>query len=292
MPDYKTHSIHAEKVLPFLDKRIDIDKEDLKVFSFGPDCLAVSDMAAFNIQHDKNSKYFFECLLRTVKLCKYQDNKEIIAFLYGQLEHFILDSTFHPYIYYVTPSMPRYYIANSHMTFELWLDDYFLNKYKSNEKDNYSKHNITHKLTRDFINYVYKKIYGCKHASEKYDLGINAFLTLENARKDNNQLIPNISRILGISDISYYDSKRIHPYLNTDRDVWYNPFNLEEHHESLNELWNKSVELYLQIVEDVNRFLYDDKELKNSIINGNLSYDTGLDCKLNKRLLVSKIRKQ
>ena len=288
MPNYKTHSIHSDKVFPYLDKRIDIDKEDLKVFSFGPDSLAFSDVRAFNEQHDMNSKSFFECLLYLIKTHKYYTNKEMIAFLYGQIEHFILDITFHPYIYYVTPSMKNQYLTDNHANFELWLDDYFMNKYGIKDKNYFSRYGIRNKYMRVIIDYVYRTIYNCLYASNKYDLGINMFLKIEDARTADDKIISSLSKAFRISDISYDDVKRIEPYLNKERTIWYNPFTLESHKESLNELWNKSVELFLQTIEDVNKYLYDGRELRNSLVNQNISYDTGIDCNIKKRILACK----
>ena len=182
----------------------------------------------------------------------------MMAFLYGQLEHFILDSTFHPYIYYIMSTIPQKYMANTHMTFELWLDDYFSNKYNIDDINYYSIFGIKSKQVRNIIDFVYKTIYRCYYASNKYNFGINLFIALENARKDKNNIIPNITKTFGICDMSYNDIER----------------------------WNKSIELFLEIVEDINGYLYDDKELKNSILENNISYDTGLNCKIKKKILI------
>ncbi len=287
MPNYKTHSIHSEMVLPYIDKRIYIDKELLKIFSFGPDALVFSDIRTFDNQHNKDSKLFFECLIKTIKMCNYQYDNEIMAFLYGQLEHFILDSTFHPYIFYVTPSIRKKYLLDNHANFELWLDDYFMEKYDKRDKKYYSKRFCQNLKLRSIIDYVYRQIYSCYYASNKYSFGTDVLLTLENARS-NDKVIPVITKKLGISDISYDKLSRINPFLNTNRDEWYNPFTLEKHKESINELWNKSVELYMQVIEDVNGYLYDNKEYKNSIIDNDLSYDTGLPACRKKTILVTK----
>lgn len=286
MPNYKTHSIHSDKVFPYINKRIYIDKEKLKIFSFGPDPLVFSDVKTFNLQHNKNSKLFFECLIKTIRLCKYQYNDEIIAFLYGQLEHFILDSTFHPYIFYTTSGMQRKYLTDQHLNFELWLDDYFIQKYNIQDKNYYKKFSASMEL-KSLVDYVYKSVYNCYYARRKYEFGTDILLLFENTRI-NDKVIPEISKKLGIGDISYNEIERIYPFLNKDRDVWYNPFSLEDYHESINEIWNKSVELYLEVIEDVNSYLYDNKELKSSILDKDLSYDTGLPSDIPKKLLVSK----
>ena len=48
MPTYKTHAIHITKCNDYIDKRIDLDLEDLKAFSFGPDSLVFTDPITFN----------------------------------------------------------------------------------------------------------------------------------------------------------------------------------------------------------------------------------------------------
>ena len=103
----------------------------------------------------------------------------------------------------------------------------------------------------------------------------------------NDAVIPEISHKLGISDIRYNIISRIKPFLNMNRDTWYNPYNLDEHHESINEVWNKSVELYLEVIEEVNAYLYDGKELKSHILDKDLSYDTGLPSHIEKKLILA-----
>ena len=88
MPTYKTHAIHIIKCNDYIDKRIDLDLEALKVFSFGPDSLVFTDPLIFNIQHNRDSRYFFEYLMNEIKNQGYLDNPEIISFLYGQMLYF------------------------------------------------------------------------------------------------------------------------------------------------------------------------------------------------------------
>lgn len=287
MPNYKTHSIHAEKVYPFLDKRINIDKEKLKIYSFGPDCLVFSDFKTFNKQHDKLSKKFFECLLKTIRLCDLEYNSEVMTFVYGQLEHFILDSTFHPYVSYNSSLLKKRYLADQHLTFELWLDDYFMNKYGVDDKNYYQNLTIEDTRLKSLIDYVYREVFNCQNASSKYNFGIAILSLLEKTRM-NDPIIPNISNALGIGDIRYNHLSRITPYLNKERKIWFHPFNKTKHHESINEIWNKSVELYLEVIEDINAYLYDgNKELKSSILDKDLSYDTGLPSESEKKLILT-----
>ena len=106
MPSYKTHAIHGEMILPEINNRVEINKEDLKSFCMGPDALIVTDYRLFELQHIKSTRKYFKTLIKLIKENKLQDNSEVMAFLYGQLDHFILDMIMHPLIYYMTNEMP------------------------------------------------------------------------------------------------------------------------------------------------------------------------------------------
>ncbi|MBR4178810.1 MAG: zinc dependent phospholipase C family protein [Bacilli bacterium] len=285
MPTYKTHAIHITKCNDYIDKRIDLNLEDLKVFSFGPDSLVFTDPIVFNLQHNKDSRYFFMYLLNEIKQNHELENPELIAFLYGQISHYILDYTFHPYVYYLTGNMKLNKMIHPHMQLEFWIDNYIMDKYGIYDKEFFTKTKIDDQHTRQIIDKVYFQVYKCILASNKYDIGINALESLETNVRFND-----ISkRIKKLADLTYEKRKKIFEwFLNRERNTWLHPFNGEKHKESLNELWNNSVALYLETIEDVNNHLYNNKPLKNPILTSNSSYDTALDCESNKKLLFAK----
>ena len=288
MPTYKTHSIHIDKSNSYIDKRIELDNEDLKSFSFGPDTLVFTDSNVFNMQHSKDSKYFFECLLNKIKEHKLQDNKEIIAFLYGQLSHFILDITFHPYVNYLTDNYKNQRLIQSHLQLEMWLDNYIMNKYNITKEYVFKKTKIINQKARETIDFVYQKIYKCLFASIKYDIGMNAINVLEENFRKNKQ-INDITLLLNIGDIYYNkNNTKIYPYLNEEKDLWLDPITGEKHLESIQEIWNNSVYLYIDTIEKINKYLYDDKSLNISILKKNLSYDTAHPCDKEKVRVYSK----
>ena len=288
MPTYKTHSIHIDKSSKFIDKRIELDNEDLKTFSFGPDTLLFADSNTFNNQHNKDTKYFFECLLDRIKEYKLQDNKEIMAFLYGQLSHFILDISFHPYVNYLTDNYDNQRLIQSHLQLELWLDNHIMDKYNITKDFVFKKTKIINQKARETIDYVYQKIYKCLFASIKYDIGMNAINILEENFRKSKQ-VNDLSLLLNIGDI-YYNNNNPHikQYLNERKDLWLDPITGEKHLESIQEIWNNSVYLYLETIEKINKYLYDDKSLNIGIIKKNLSYDTAHPCDKEKKRVFSK----
>ena len=280
MPSYKTHSVHGEIILPSIDRKIEIDKDDIETFCIGPDTMIATDNKLFDYQHTNKVKQYFENLLKLIKQNKLQDNSSVMSFLYGQLDHYILDTTTHPLIYYVTEDMPKKHLLTPHSIVEMWIDDYILEKYNKNEVQYYNKSSINNKELKKIINTLYKETYGSKFAYLKYKYGmklINMFDTL--VRKKYMKPIPSLIKLFNVGDITYHkNNEKVLQYLNLNNDVWYNPETGEVTNDSFDDLWKKSLEVSLQTIDDVNGYLYSDKELKNAYIKDDISYSTGLPC--------------
>jgi hypothetical protein len=91
--------------------------------------------------------------------------------------------------------------------------------------------------------------------------------------------IKELVKLLNIGDITYHaDYQKANPFLNLEKKVWLNPETGEEYHDSFDDLWEKSIDLSLETIEDINGYLYQDKELESSILENDISYNTGLPC--------------
>ena len=287
MPSYKTHSIHIDKCYDYIDKRIELNKEDLKSFSFGPDIFIFSDPILFNNKHSKNSKYFFLYLLKKIKESNELNNSELISYLYGELSHFILDISFHPYVNYLTENIKTKNIINGHLQLELLLDNYIMEKYNITDNNYYKKNKIENNKLREIIDETYLKIFKSPITSLKIDYGMNIVNLIEENRHNKN--FTSICDALNIKDIPYTkDYSKIINALNTERNIWLNPVTGEMHKESVQEIWNNSVYLFLETIKEVNDYLYDNKPLTSNIILDNLSYDTALSCENVKKFIYSK----
>lgn len=280
MPSYKTHSIHGEVVLPQADKRIDINPEDMKTFCIGADTLIMTDYKLFDFQHCNNIRDYFQFILRYIKQNKLQDNSEVMAFLYGQLDHFILDATTHPFIYYGTKNAHSAYRCDIHGLVEMWIDDLIMKFYNIKKNGYYAKFQIESKELLGLIDHTYLKIYNRKHESSKYQFGIMFILAFEELIRNNRILIADkLVDFFNVGDIMYKDhSSRLKPYLNFNHRIWRNPETNERRTESFMDLWDKSMVESIETIEDVNRYLYDGKPLNNFYIDCDISYNTGLPC--------------
>ncbi len=280
MPSYKTHAIHGEMILPNINNRIEINKEDLKAFCMGPDALILTDYKLFELQHIRSTRKYFKTLIKLIKDNKLHDNSEAMAFLYGQLDHFILDMIMHPLIYYMTENLPKEHLMEPHGIVENLIDDYVVQKFDRNDEFYYHKVTISDRKLIKLVNDAYYKVYHSKNISFKYSMGmilINIYDSL--IRRDKSFLAKSVMKLINFGDVSYHnDYKRVLPYLNLEHNLWLNPETGEESHASFDNLWEKASEVALETIQDVNMYLYQDKKLKNPIINNDTSFNTGLPC--------------
>jgi hypothetical protein len=280
MPNYKTHSIHGELVFKKITKKIDIELEEFKSYCIGPDSLILTDYKTTEKQHSHKTKEYFENLINLIKNNNLQYNKEVMAFLYGQLDHFVLDSVMHPLIYYMTENKKHKHKIKAHGLVENWKDDYTSEKYNKKQMLYYKKWFIKDLKLLELINKLYKKVYKSKNEGLKYSFGMFATIMFDTlARTNALQIVPFIIDKINIGDFTYkQDYKRVLPYLNLKKKTWYNPETGEKSNLSFDELWKKSIDIAIEIIDEINGYLYENKKINHPYILNDLSWNTGLPC--------------
>ena len=280
MPNYRTHSIHGENVLPQMNAKVKINIEALKSYCMGPDAMIATSYETFKNQHEHQTRDFFVTLLKMIKEKKLYENEEVMAYLYGQIDHFTLDTITHPLIYYMTEGVPKKYVWDQHGLVENWIDNYVISKFGTNDEIYYHHLSIKEKELAKMIDELYEQIYFVKDISKKYSLGLFLTNTLDVLGRRNKALIwPLVAKIGKLGPVAYSkDYECVLPYLNLENNVWLNPETGEELTDSFNDLWYKSQEVSLETIDDVNRYIYQDKSLTNPLILNDISYNTGLPC--------------
>ncbi len=122
MPSGVVHSYFAERVTeglkPEILKIIEADKEAYLVGSQGPDLLfylryekkPLDQLAV--MQHQTFNAY--EIFTKSGGYVKENYDDTLLAFLFGQLCHYALDSNVHPYVYHRELDLPNYYTKGAH----------------------------------------------------------------------------------------------------------------------------------------------------------------------------------
>ena len=114
MPALATHKIFAESVLKNLDEN-KVDKDTYFIFSQSHDLLYYykgKNYKFYNKQgtkgHHKNTQEFILNIIECIKANNLVKDKQCMAYLYGTITHYYLDSTCHPYIFYKSGVYKKY----------------------------------------------------------------------------------------------------------------------------------------------------------------------------------------
>lgn len=319
MPATATHAFFAEDIYDKLTKQ---EKSRLKgeqklFFMFAQHTDPLMFFSIFfpfkgkkirnlqRIAHTTKTNEFFQNLITYIKEKKYYNDSKTLAFLYGFIAHFCLDSAVHPYVYYKTGHFIRknkstYKYLCLHHNMETLIDNTLIS---NREKKDYTKFNI-HNFVFDLkpfskelncsIKYTFIKTYNIDHMDIYYYQSLKDMKTfLRLFRKDKT----GIKRILykGLDKIIppglfVFDSLSYHQsiedknnYLNLNHSIWNYPIDKKiTLKKSFYDLYNDSLKECLTIIKEVNQYFFENQKIDIEKRFKNKSLTTGIDCNCKK----------
>lgn len=257
------------------------------------------------MQHSKVNEHFTK-LINYINENNYYSNSQVVTYLYGQICHFVLDSTVHPYIIYSTGMYNKkdsstYKYNGLHEEMEYYIDNYLIYKRERILPKNFKiyKHlfNIGkfNKELRATIDDVIKNVYGFDNVSDIYYKSImdmKKFYYVFNYDKYGiKKFVYSImdlvcgDKCVKKKELSFHiDPNSKLYYLNNDKNTWNHPCDINEKYDSsFTELYAKAIKKASVIINEVDAML-NNKIIDNHKIDklfGNLHYGTGKDCDLN-----------
>jgi len=257
------------------------------------------------IFHTTKTGEFLITFTEYIKKNNYINNPDIIAMLYGFISHYVLDSSAHPYVYYKTGKFKgtkknTYKYNSKHHLMESYIDSYMVEKkenIKSNKYKCYSIFENIHKFnneTNTVLDHIFKEVYNYDDFSKDYITALKDMRFLfKHIRYDTHGysdkllyirdlLTPNSK--LKYRFLSYHHmQKNGEQYLNIEKKNWhYAADNTIMKKLSFEELYNEALKKYINIIKEINKYLYTDTKIDLHKVYGNLSYETGLDWTLEK----------
>jgi len=314
MPSNTTHYIFSEDVYKNLDedskKRINKSKTIYNTFAQSHDLLffyifdrknskTIKDLG--HHAHHYNTQSYLLNIIKEIKKNKLENNSDAIAYLYGVITHYVLDTHCHPYIFYKTGVYRKYQkwthkYKGEHTHIEKELDAIYYKKYFNKP---YNKCNLNKEIIKkvdlsenlqDLISKVYKDTYNVDN------VGYFMNKSIKRLRHVNTLLVHDpigikkclyyIAKSLSfkkLRGIPYYSNFILKPkpsWLNNEHKEWNHPcFKDKKYTYSFDDLFKKSTIDAIKIINEVNKVLYGTKkieELKKSIPN--IDYSTGIEC--------------
>ncbi|MDD3241313.1 MAG: zinc dependent phospholipase C family protein [Bacilli bacterium] len=321
MPSTMTHTYFAMDVYDSLSiplKELLLDhKELLKTASQSLDPLFFYNIANIkngkkvrkfgNYFHTHKTNEFFITLINYIKYNNYSNNGEIMAYLYGLICHFVLDSTIHPYVVYKTGDFDKtnkktYKYNQLHGELESFFDNYMVAYRENIIPWKFKCYNFglnTYELSdslKEVINFTYKEVFNINKIDSVYISSIKQMKKFyrifrydpygikKNLYKLIDIVTPN--NILRLEPISYHiNPKNKENWLNLDNNRWLYPCNDKlKHNESIIDLYCLSLEKTLVIINSINEYIYDNKKIKLDKLFNNLSYFTGRNIDLDEKV--------
>lgn len=293
MPNYVSHAIMAEEysktINHELNKYLEIDNEKIKTFSIGQD-YTFSNGKLFEKTHNENVQAFFINLITYITKNKLYNDDTVMSYLYGQIAHYALDSTLHPFIYAKELTTKKVGLISKHTTTEYLIDNYLSEEKKglTPNKINYSHINEKNfnKDLEKLINEVYQKTYHIADTTKAYKKTLLALKALIKASKlkFRDKLI--LKKFLKYEKFFKENNITKDYILNKNNEYWENPFSKEKETDSFNNLYQKAINKAINLTIEANNYIYGKRNLKKLVLAfPNESYDTGIDCKYEKKLV-------
>lgn len=309
MPSLITHYIFADKLLNKLEHQINKEKDLFHIFAQSHDLLFyyfslnLKEKRRINsfghkAHHSKTQAYLIN-IIETIKEYHLEYYEPALAYLYGVITHYVLDTTCHPYIFYKTgccyeDDKSTYKYKGEHTFIEKNLDAYYYTKYfkKDFQKCNISKTiikkpQISNELEQ-LISIAYQKTYNQKDIGKYIKKGIK-YCKLFHTLVVNDRfgikikIYQKLKNIIKTPDLPAYSTaiKINKNYLNENHQQWNNPCNKEMvYNYSFDDLLNLSLKKCLKIINEIDKYLFEDNSINNvKKVIPNISYSNGLDLK-------------
>lgn len=265
MANYSSHIILAEKVYKNLKNKDIVDKDLMKLFSFGQD-LTFLNRSYFKETHTVNSRNFFINTIKYIKDNNLQNNKLIMSYLYGHISHYAFDITIHPFVGTILNEIKPKSLIKPHTYLECEMDKYLIKKYGDIDFSFMKSEYMNDKTLRNMINTTYRNVYGFFNVSHLY----KAFIFLiRRCKCPINKLYNNKCLFIKLSRINSYDS-------NSNFSKYVSSSKLLQKY-NMNSIFKSSIKLSISMIKSTNDYLYKNKDI-NVLYNtfDDTPYDIGV----------------
>lgn len=303
MPATNTHHLFTKDVLKVINEstknKFDDSADIFNLFGKSFDILFFSNMKLGIKAHNYNSNLYFENMIKYIRQNNLYNNSQVLAYLYGSICHYVLDSTIHPYVYYYTGRVKKkdkstYKYRGLHTYFEymidaiLFKDRYNKDIYKVNiVKDVFPKIKFSKELN-EMIDYVYLETFNYNKGSNAINKGRRNFkFVFKYGMCSRFGIKKGFYRFIDFFRFKKHDKLYFYSYhikkldrkvLNLNHEKWFYPVDKKiSFHYSFYDLYDISIEKARKLINDIDKVLdKDDKDIKKVLREiGNLSYKTG-----------------
>lgn len=257
--------------------------------------------------HRHKTFEFFDTLIQYIKYNDFQYDPEVMAFLYGMLSHYVLDSTMHPYVvyrtgYYDKENEETYKYNQLHGEMESYFDNYLVMIRENRRPWKFKCHKFCFNVPKignglkEVMDFTYKEVWGIDGFHKYYLTSVRQMKFFYHIfrydpwgfKRKFYQLIDKCfpKSFLRKVPLSYYMNMSENKwFLNLEHKKWYNPTDKRtKSTDSLLEIYTSSLDTTVKMIREINQYLYYDKRINLKRLIKNNSYLTGKDCSQKREL--------
>lgn len=265
MANYSSHIIMAEKLYGKLKNKDIVDKDYMKLFSFGQDLTFLS-RSCFKDTHTINSRSFFINTIKYIKDNNLENNKLVMSYLYGHIAHYAFDITIHPFVGEVLNEIKPKSFIKPHTYLECEMDKYLIKKYGNIDYSFMKMKTINDKVLKNLINTTYRNVYGYFNVSYLYE---GFILLIKCSKYSVNKMYNSKKLFTRLSRINSYDSNsEFAKYISSSKLL---------RKINMNNIFKSSIKLSLSIIKVTNDYLYNNKDISSLYsVFDDTPYDIGV----------------
>jgi len=303
IPATYTHHIFTEDVFKSLDleikDRFQSSLDLFKLFGKSFDILFFIDFKLGRFAHANDVNLYFKYIIKYIKENNLESNSDVLAYLYGSICHYVLDSVVHPYVFYKTgnyiykdKNTLKY--KSGHGTLEYMIDSIMYQN--RNNKDIY-KTKLAKKVfpkirfseeLKGILNYTYENVFKVNNYSKTIYKGVRNYkLCLKfimcsrfGVKKFFYKIIDSMNLVsIPLASNCYYYKKINNEVLNLEHQKWCYPVSKNKvYHYSFYDLYDIAMIRAQKLITIIDNYLLTENISFDKVLKeiGNISYVTGV----------------
>ena len=318
MPATFFHAYHGENVYNLLSDEVKdkINLDRMKTFAQGTDPMMFYNLISIfpgksirkyqKICHNTKTRDFFIELINNIKCNNYDEDS--FSFLCGYICHYVLDSTFHPYIIYKSGQFNKndketFKYNGKHAIMEAFLDNYIIESFLNLNSNTFrvDKYALYTKRFSNNLNVLlnnsFKNVYNFENMDKYYykaicqmkrDIYLGRYDSI-GFKRCIYKLVDFITPkyFFCFESVSYYQkiSKEVSDsYLNVSKKIWHYPSDYnKKSNKNFDELYNSALNEAKRLIEISYKYINGENIDLNKYFT-NKSFLTGIDCNIKKKI--------
>ncbi len=245
-----------------------------------------------NLGHQFHWHSVFKSFDYLLKLNKKNKDPELFTFIAGFITHYKADSICHPFINFQAEDKDKIKMYDKHFMIETYLDSYYLHKRENVDHRKYRIYKLVFNYTKekvieDAVEGLYKNIFNAEGVGKCYYKGVSSMKRVFKYIRLDRFKIKKL--LLKLIDLNHFHVRRTRylsynfpldnndKILNLSHKEWHNNRDASiKSNKSFDDLWEDVVNASYPIINELYKYVFEDKKVDLYKLIGNVSLSSGL----------------